>query len=421
MLEMIKVYLLFCLFFFLDRVTRKEKKYWAFSVHHIKGDQFIENQRALFHQVKYDASIRKVIFTRDRGVTSLDVDVDTVNYEIVYLLSWRAMKILSKCGVIFVSHSIAMDYSIRFARGGFTFVRPAMNKRCVINVWHGIAMKALYALANDKVRNKTDRVPFRRYERKKYSGFITSSVVDSHAMTTMFHPIHCSQMWVTGLPRYDFLKKTVSKLPEYIKSQVDSIESMKSILGKRVVLYAPTYRNSKVISGVDYYSFSDDEVERLKELLNKNDAVLAFRMHYFKNEGLTNSYTRFIDNETFFDFGHEVFNDITAPVRCADVIITDYSSIMFDAIFMDKQYINFCFDMDSYINVQEGLVYDPCLLLSPTCANNFDELVTSLNSILSGETSIVKQTHVEHLKHMFFKYTDDNNSERIVNKIEAQQ
>lgn len=421
MVEIIKAHLLFGLFFFFDRLIKKDKKTWAFSVHHIKGEQFIENQRALFHHVRKDETIRKIIFTRDRNVASFDIDDDSVNYEIVYLLSWRAMKILSMCGVIFVSHSIAMDYSIRFARGGFTFVRPTMTKRRVINVWHGIPIKALYALANDHVRNNMDRVRFRRYERKKYSGFITSSVVDSYAMTTMFYPIRYSQMWVTGLPRYDFLKKKISKLPEYIKNQVYFIESMKLTLGKKIVLYAPTYRNSKFISGVDYYSFSDEEVVRLKEILKHNNAILAFRIHYFKNEGLTNSYRRLVDNEYFFDFGHEIFSDVTAPIRCADVIITDYSSVMFDAIYMNKDYINFCFDMDSYIHIQDGLIYDPALLLSPTCASNFDELVTSLNYILSGETSLVKQTHIEYLKHMFFKYTDENNSERIVNKIEAQQ
>ena len=45
----------------IDTFIPKSKYQWGFSVHHIKSEQFIENARALFEEVKGDEKIRKII------------------------------------------------------------------------------------------------------------------------------------------------------------------------------------------------------------------------------------------------------------------------------------------------------------------------------------------------------------------------
>jgi len=187
----------------LDLVVPKKKNYWGFSPHHIKSGQFIENSRAVYEHVKKDPEICKIVFAREH---ESDFKIcEGCNTIVVPLKSLRGIRLILQCRVLFVTHSVAMDYSLRWQEGGFSVFKLSMRRRVVVNLWHGIPVKKLYALWNPKVRGRLDRVKFRRTERRYYAGLVTSSEVDSYAMTTMFHPIKYDQIFLTGLPRNDFL------------------------------------------------------------------------------------------------------------------------------------------------------------------------------------------------------------------------
>ena len=76
----------------LDWLLPKRSDYWAFSTHHIHTGRFIENQRALFEQVKADPTIRKLVFYR--GVPDDWHIEDAVNYQAIEHGTLRAFWLL---------------------------------------------------------------------------------------------------------------------------------------------------------------------------------------------------------------------------------------------------------------------------------------------------------------------------------------
>jgi len=397
---------------FFDFVIPKNKHYWGFPVHHIKTDQFIENSRAVFEEIKADENIIKIIFARNDNYY-FDI-IDAKNTIIVKLKSIKGLSLLLRCKVLFVTHSISMDYSLRWGNKLFSVVKLNMKKRLIINLWHGIALKKLYSLWNPLVKERLDRVSFRHKERKYYKGLIVSSAIDSYAMATMFYPIKYENIWVTGLPRNDFLIKNLNDLPAYLSSQVNTISQIKR--GRRLITYAPTYRQTAAVKDSYYYQFSNEEIDKLKEILIKHNAVFGFRTHYFRNNKNLFNIEKFIDDEYIFDLGHSNFSEIASVIRESDLIITDYSSVYIDALYLNKPVFCFAYDLEHYRDNQDGLLYDLDIAFPGAVVSDYQSLMNELDKELT------KNTQTDSVKYkisqkMFFEYIDDKNTDRIIKKI----
>lgn len=396
----------------IDYIVPKSKTKWGFAVHHIKSDQFIENARAVFEEVKNDVTIKKILFTRD-GSTEFYIK-DAVNFELVNIKSLKGLNYLLQCGVLFVTHSISMDYSIRYGKSNFTVLKLNMDKRLVVNLWHGIPIKKLYALWNPIVRQRLDRVKFRRFERTKYAGLIASSDIDSYAMSTMFYPIKYENIWVSGLPKNDFLLKDEDKLPIYFKNQLVKIKNIKS--GKRLITYAPTYRQTTAVGDSHYYQFTVDEISALKELLVKHNAVLGFRMHYFRNDLNLFNVENYIDNELIFDLGHIAFTEVAAVLRMSDLIISDYSSVFVESLYANKPILGFAYDYEHYRDHQDGLLYDFEMVFPSPLILTFDNLLLQIDQEMTTPAQI-KTDKYRFAQQFFFNNIDDHNSKRVVGKV----
>lgn len=390
----------------------KTDNIWGFCVHHIKSDQFIENQRAIFEVVKADERLTKIIFTKTNH-TQFYIEGEK-NTIIVKLHSLKGLYYLLKCKVLFLTHSISMDFSIRYGNGLFSIVKLRMSNRIIINLWHGIALKKLLALTNDDVKKQTNRVAYNRWERSRYNGLVCSSEIDSYAMATMFYPISYDRMWITGYPKNDFLLKDLQNLPKYFRDAILAIEKL--VNGKRLIVYAPTYRQTSAVQDAFYYQFSVDEIDELKKLLKAHNAVLGVRLHYFRNSQELFNIESYIDNDTIIDLGHYVISEISAVIRMADVVVTDYSSLYIDALYLNKPVVSFAYDFEDYKSKQDGILYDMSIVFPGPVIQKFSELVTTLDGILSG-TDQMDKSHYKISQNFYYKYIDTNNSRRIVDNI----
>ena len=398
----------------IDFLYPKRSDYWAFSTHHIHTGRFIENQRAMFEHIKAKAQIRKVIFYRG-GVVDFDLE-DAINYEVVRHGSLRGLWLLLHCKVVFLTHSITMDYSFRWAGKGFSIMKLNLARRIVVNLWHGIPLKRLLYVANEETRKHTDRVHYRQVERSRYAGLIASSDIDSYAMAAMFYPLNYQQIWLTGLPRNDFLLMQEGALPRYIRESINIIRDLKN--GRRMVLYAPTYRQTAICQGATYYHFSEIEIAALRELLHKHNAILGYRPHYFKNSKEYFNMDQFIDNKLIYDLSQSMIPELSAAARECDVLITDYSSVYIETLYLNKPAICFAYDLDHYVNSQDGLLYDMSLLFPSGICRKFQDVLNVLDEMLAGTFS-EDQQQPDVARKLFFKYRDCSNSARVYNNIKA--
>nr|WP_318539434.1 bifunctional glycosyltransferase family 2 protein/CDP-glycerol:glycerophosphate glycerophosphotransferase [Terribacillus saccharophilus] len=141
-----------------------------------------------------------------------------------------------------------------------------------------------------------------------------------------------------GTPRNDILFQADEERISDIRTQIGIPAD------KKVILYAPTYRAK-----------TDDtlhlEIEKLKEQLG-DEYVLLIRMHYFVSNNIK------FDNHDGFVMNMAKYPNVNELYLISDIMITDYSSTMFDYAITRKPMIFFTYDYQYYKNDLRGMYLD---------------------------------------------------------------
>jgi CDP-glycerol glycerophosphotransferase (TagB/SpsB family) len=97
--------------------------------------------------------------------------------------------------------------------------------------------------------------------------------------------------------------------------------------------------------------------------------------------------------------------------RLSDVLITDYSSCYIDFLSSRKPVISFAYDLESYMEKERGFYYDINDVFPGAISTNFDAMLGSLSDALS--LGIEDKEKYERVRHMFFDFDDQLNSQRV--------
>lgn len=408
-------YIVFPIWRLIDVFISKDNNTWIFPVHFSDNKKFIENTRAVFEYVKKDTSIKKLIFIRS-GYRSFQIE-DAVNTEYVNIHSWKALKYLWKARVIFLANAISWDLTFRWNDEKDFLILPLnLKRRVVVNLWHGIPLKKILNLWNPELRRRYNRINYRTYERKNYAIIPASSQIDAHVMANVFEPISFHNILPTGLPRNDFLLQDENQLPSYITNQLLAIDE--AIQDKKLILYAPTHRQTSLVEGSAYYEFTEEEVAKLKEVLKNNNAVLGIRMHYLRKGIDKMGAEKLIDREFIIDVGNQLVPEIAPLIRKSTIVITDYSSLYMDAMYLDKPVYSFAYDLEHYKNHQDGMIYDMELAFPGPICTEFNELILSIESELKKSYQVTTDKF-KFTKKIFFDHIDKNNTSRLVKEVQS--
>ncbi len=404
--------LMLAIWWLVDRVVPKRTDRWAFFCHPLKPDQLVENARAVYEQALGQPGIHCHLFHRG-GTPQMAPDPEG-RAHVFELSSLSGLWALARCGVLLLTNSTSMDMSLAWSDGGFAAPRPCLRRRIVVNLWHGIPLKRLFALANPEQRRHGDRNRFRRQERRHYDGLVASSDVDAYAMAAIFHPLPPDQVWVTGLPRNDFLRLPEPQLPGPLREEIERVRML--CAGRRLVLYAPTYRDASVARELNY-RFSDEEVTALRHVLQRHGAVLGVRSHYLVNaNGPSLDPLRHVDGDLVLDLGHTQFHEIAPLLRQSALVITDYSSVYIDALYLDLPVLGFAYDLEDYRERQNGLLYDLDMAFPGPVTRTFTDMLLVLDRMLSLP-AFEPDLHYRQVQRMFFRYRDTGNTARVIERI----
>jgi CDP-glycerol glycerophosphotransferase len=148
-------------------------------------------------------------------------------------------------------------------------------------------------------------------------------------------------MLEVGSPRNDVLLTDTGGLRRRTRERLGLAE------GDRVVLYAPTWR--------EYVGVRDSkplylDAERLTVALP--DTVVLIRGHY----NSTGQSAVFAEHPRIIDVTR--YPDIADLFLAADVLVTDYSSVMFDFALTDKPIVLLVPDLDRYRDIERGFYFD---------------------------------------------------------------
>lgn len=216
-----------------------------------------------------------------------------------------------------------------------------------LQTWHGTPLKHLGHDIEDNgstyYRSKQSYSQMvRSYDndRSHWDYLVSPNAFSTNAFVSAFG-ISKDQILELGYPRVDCLVNASNTTVADLKRKY-GIPA-----GKKVVLYAPTWRdNSFGVSGytlelqVDFY--------RWRSYLG-DDYVVLFKPHYL----ISNHYHVPADL-TDFVFLMNANADINDAYLMTDVLVTDYSSVFFDFAVLGRPIYFYMYDFDEYENELRG-------------------------------------------------------------------
>lgn len=200
---------------------------------------------------------------------------------------------------------------------GVTCYPYKRKEQYMMNTWHGSGpfKKVGVSLYVD------DEDIYEQYI--KMFSYVDVFLSNSADNTEMFRDsfLYCGEIYESGSPRNDILF-TQNNIKEQIYKKF-GIES-----GKKILLYAPTFRGGWAEAGADSsFDWYDLDMQYVLETLSQRfggEFILMYRFH--------NVLYEYGKPNTFYPFGIDVtyYPDVMELLVAADILITDYSSVMWD-------------------------------------------------------------------------------------------
>jgi CDP-glycerol glycerophosphotransferase len=183
--------------------------------------------------------------------------------------------------------------------------------------------------------------------------------------------------------------------------------------GRTAVLYAPTWRDAEVF-GPDEALLTSEfrlplDVGAFTEQLG-DDHVLLLRLHYM----LTGRY-RAAEHEAVRDVSF--YADISRLYLAADVLVTDYSSAMFDFAVTGRPILFYTYDLADYRDRARGFYFD----FTPVAPG---PLLSTTQAVLDAlrDLAAVSDRHAEayaRFRDRFCHLEDGQASERVLDRLFA--
>lgn len=214
------------------------------------------------------------------------------------------------------------------------------KKQNIYSTWHGSPIKRM---GIDQVNSRVKYFLCNR---------MTMVLGDQYTLDIMRRlTFNKMEMKLLGTPRNDIL----------FSNNVYSIKKKLNIIGKKVILFAPTFRN-KLFENDDYLQRSGlNQIEKINfnELLDRlskkfgGDWIFICRFHYHVAEKV--DWDKIYNISDGKVINGNILQDMADYLACADVLLSDISSCMFDFALTEKPCFCFFPDRTLFENNERGL------------------------------------------------------------------
>lgn len=185
----------------------------------------------------------------------------------------------------------------------------------------------------------------------------------------------------TGTPRIDWLKN----ITDYQKEQIYKKANLQS--STHYLLYAPTFRKG---GDTDAYNIEYSSLIQVLEKKFGGKWRVLFRMH----PNLKGNIDCKSQDERVLDVTD--YDDIQELLTISDILITDYSSSMFDAAIINKPCFLYASDLDKYLKNERNLYFEIKDLPFPLAQTN-EELKSNISAFEMNEFTVHNQKFLHSL------------------------
>ena len=260
-----------------------------------------------------------------------------------------------------------------------------------IQVWHALGAFKRVGYSRLDIDNQNSLT------HRNYTDTIVSSedIVDNYAEA---FGIDSNKVHPLGIPRTDMFFDTVKK--EKTKQQI--YEKYPNLKQKRVILFAPTFRGQGRRSA--HYPEEYIDLDKIYESLDEKD-IFILKLHPFIKNQL-------VIKEEYKDKIIDLtdYKDINELLLITNLLITDYSSVIFEYSFIENPIIFYVPDLDEYGN-SRSFYYDYEEYIYGSIAKTKEELIDQIKN------PVVDTNKIEQFKNKFLNKCDGNSTKRFVEEL----
>lgn len=334
------------------------------------GDKFADNTRFLFQYIQENRekyNLKKIIWvTRDTDTLRILQDK---GYEVCEMHSLKSIYYHFKAGVHIVCN---INFPVKGYAGDI--MGQFSGHAIKLNTWHGIPLKAGKSTGeNSKKKGCMGKI---KYALRKNSLFLSlftpghwnkayylSTGAESTRRCSIFCGIDKARFIEAGYPR----DCKINSLLENEKRVIG-----KFTLFKKVFLYVPTFREN----GYMPHPISE---KVLRDFLVNNHILWVEKPHGAAEKSLRmeelGDYVLCLDSKF----------DINVLLDKIDLVITDYSSVCYDAMSYDKPVLYFAPDVDYYSKNERGFLCDYKEEVNGFMTTEIDSFVKQLDLFLQDD------------------------------------
>lgn len=359
-------YLILSPLLIIAKLMPKKSNLWIFGSWY--GHRFADNSKYLFEYVKHNyKDIKPIWLTHEKEIYW---HLKNKEYEVAYIYSLKGFWVSARAQIAFCTQSLS-DLN-----------RWGINKAIVVQLWHGHPNKK-----NATTINRKEKLGFlgELLAPSETFDYVIGSNKSSGRLRAHSFNLNESKAIISGYPRNDIILKSNYK------------KEKKIIIG-----LFPTYRP------YEYDFFAGLKFEEWEWHLEKMDAELWVKLHPSEQDikhikELKN--VKIISSKV----------DINELLNQIDILITDYSSIYFDYLLLNRPIIFSCFDLNKYIEYTGGF-WDEYSSRAGVMTLNWTQVLEEINGIIEKGLDPYVSLREKEIKRTF-KYIDTDNRKRLVEKM----
>ncbi|WP_346035319.1 bifunctional glycosyltransferase/CDP-glycerol:glycerophosphate glycerophosphotransferase [Brevibacterium picturae] len=270
-----------------------------------------------------------------------------------------------------------------------------------IQTWHGTPLKRIGNHVPPKSLSLSYRQLMTRESEIYWNLLLAQSEWAAETLKDAFN--YTGSVLATGYPRNDVLAQ-----PDQLEASRRKIREQLGINpGQRVVLYAPTWRDNLKDPSGHYSSVDFLNVNSASKKLGQFSTIL-YRGH---SNSLNAAPRRFA--EAVIDVSS--YPDINDLIAASDVLVTDYSSIMFDYVVTGRPIIFLCPDLDIYRDSVRGFYLDFEATAPGPVVETAEEAIEILRS--DRTFSLDSTERYSNFVNRFASLDDGYSSKRVVDEV----
>lgn len=297
-------------------------------------------------------------------------------------------------------------YASRCGYRIFNVRQPAWNKKrpgvVFLETWHGTPLKKL-AFDMDDITSASQNHKTLFYKHGREWNYLISANRFSTDVFERAFVFDRDKILEYGYPRNDILyADNKDEIAAEVKKELGIPE------GKRVILYAPTWRDNQFYDRGKYKFTLALDLGRLQKEFGK-DSVVLLRTHYYIADILDlTEYEGFVYNGSQYE-------DVSRLYLASDICITDYSSVFFDFANLKRPILFYAYDFDEYADEIRGMYMDMEKELPGPILRTNDAVVEALHNM--DAITRTYQARYEEFYQRFCSVDDGHASERVIEKV----